>query len=71
VNARMAGPRASATVLALLPVLGVVLGEAMGAHPIQVLADTPLGQALLIVGTTLICAGIQWSAYLTQRAVLP
>lgn len=71
VNARMAGPRASATVLAVLPALGVALGEAMGAHPIQVLSTTLLGQAMLIIGTALICAGVQWSANLTQRAVLP
>jgi tight adherence protein B len=70
VRARMAGPKASGTVLAVLPLLGVVLGEGMGAHPAKVLLTTPLGQTLLAVGTTLICAGLYWITHLTTRAVL-
>ncbi|OZM73402.1 secretion system protein [Amycolatopsis antarctica] len=69
-QARMAGPRASAGVLALLPVVGVALGEAMGAHPLGVLADTAAGQVLLLAGSALICAGIAWSVRLTTVAVL-
>jgi tight adherence protein B len=71
VRATMAGPRASGTVLAVLPLLGVVLGEGMGAHPAQVLLTTPLGQTLLAAGTTLISAGLYWITHLTTRAVLP
>ncbi|MQA09162.1 MAG: hypothetical protein GEU98_11570 [Pseudonocardiaceae bacterium] len=70
VRARMAGPRASALVLALLPAVGVLLGEAMGAGPLRVLAATPSGQVLLAVGVALICAGVAWSARLTEQAVL-
>lgn len=69
VRARMAGPRASGTVLAVLPVLGIVLGEAMGAHPTHVLLVSLLGQTLLAVGTVLICAGLYWITRLTSRAV--
>ncbi|GDY30740.1 type II secretion system F family protein [Gandjariella thermophila] len=71
VQARMAGPRASAAVLASLPVVGLLLGEAMGVRALHVLATTGVGQALLVVGTTLLCAGVLWSARLTDRAVLP
>ncbi|HEV2779022.1 MAG TPA: type II secretion system F family protein, partial [Actinophytocola sp.] len=70
VLARMAGPRASATVLALLPVVGLALGEAMGARPLHVLTGTATGQLLLVVGVTLACAGVAWSARLTDRVVL-
>ena len=71
VHARMAGPRASAAVLAVLPELGVLLGESMEAHPLHVLADTPIGQVLLAAGALLICGGVLWSAKLTDHAVMP
>lgn len=71
VRARMAGPRASGTVLAALPALGVLLGETMGANPLHVLLANPLGQTLLAVGTALICLGLYWINRLTTQAVLP
>jgi tight adherence protein B len=66
----MAGPRASGTVLAVLPLLGVLLGEGMGAHPVHVLLATPIGQTLLALGTTLIATGLYWITRLTTRTVL-
>ncbi|HEY0496796.1 MAG TPA: type II secretion system F family protein [Kutzneria sp.] len=71
VHARMAGPRTSAAVLAALPELGVLLGEAVDARPLHVLADTPIGQVLLVIGALLICAGVVWSAKLTDHVVMP
>lgn len=71
VRARMAGPRASAFVLAALPVLGVLLGEAMGARPLAVLFGGGVGGALLLVGIALTAAGVVWTTRLTDRAVLP
>jgi len=71
VKARMAGPQASGTVLAGLPIVGVLLGEAMGADPLHVLLTNPLGQALLVTGTALICLGLHWINKLTTQAVLP
>jgi tight adherence protein B len=70
VLARMAGPRTSATILALLPTVGIALGQAMGARPLHLLTATPAGQVLLVVGTALVCAGITWSARLTSQVVL-
>lgn len=69
VLARMAGPRASAAVLAGLPVLGVILGQAMGAAPLHVLTGSFAGQALLVVGVGLACAGVLWTARLTGRVI--
>ncbi|RZS41259.1 tight adherence protein B [Herbihabitans rhizosphaerae] len=66
-QARMAGPRATATVLATLPLLGLALGEAMGAHPVSVLFTTGFGQVLVAVGGVLTCAGLLWSARITGQ----
>jgi tight adherence protein B len=71
VQARMAGPRASAAILAALPIVGIALGEVMGAHPLHVLSSTTAGQVLLVVGVGLLCTGILWSARLTHQAALP
>lgn len=68
VDAKMAGPRASAGVLAALPLAGVALGEAMGAQPVRVLSSTPTGQVLLVAGALLVVAGVAWSSALTGRA---
>jgi tight adherence protein B len=69
VQARLAGPRASASVLAGLPLLGLALGQAVGAAPLRVLCQTPVGQVLLVIGTGLACVGLQWSARLVSGAV--
>lgn len=71
VEAKMAGPRATAAVLAGLPVLGVVLGEAAGAGPLAVLTGQLLGQVLLMIGAGLLCAGLLWTARLTEAVVGP
>jgi tight adherence protein B len=61
VRARLAGPRATAGVLTALPVLGLGLGHLLGADPLGVLRGGLLGQALLIVGSGLLLAGLVWS----------
>lgn len=68
-EARMAGPRTSAGVLALLPSAGIALGEATGAAPVAVLTGTGPGAALLIVGTGLVLAGVLWTSELTGRVM--
>lgn len=69
--AALAGPRATSMVLAGLPLLGLVLGQAVGADPWRVLAGTAAGQVLLLAGCGLVCAGLVWSAHLTARAAAP
>lgn len=61
-RAAMAGPRASATVLAWLPVAGLVLGAALGADPWAVLLDGGGGSGLLAAGAALTWAGRRWTA---------
>jgi tight adherence protein B len=70
VEAQLAGPRATAAVLAGLPFVGVLLGEGIGAHPWQVLAGTPAGQLLLVVGVGLSCAGALWSDWVMRRGMV-
>lgn len=68
-EAGLAGPRATAAVLAGLPLLGLLLGEAMGAGPVGVLLRTSVGGVLLVIGTGLSVAGVLWSARITDRVV--
>jgi tight adherence protein B len=68
IGAQLAGPRSTAAVLAALPVLGILLGQGVGAAPWHVLTTTPLGQLLLVVGVTLTCAGVLWTGRITAKA---
>ena len=64
----VAGPAASATVLAGLPVLGLLMGSGVGADPWRVLTTTGTGTVLLVLGVALELAGTAWSARLIRRA---
>lgn len=68
-QAALAGPRATASVLAALPLLGIVLGQAIGAAPVQLLLRNRPGGVLLLLGTVLVCAGLAWSERITAKAV--
>ncbi len=64
----LAGPRATAQVLSVLPLAGLGLGMLMGADPLGVLLSTPLGSLCLAVGGALTVAGRSWSARLVRSA---
>ena len=65
VSAGMAGARATAGVLAVLPALGVGLGQLVGADPVRFLLSNGLGGWLLAVGAVLSCTGLLWSDRIT------
>ena len=67
VSAGMAGARATAGVLAVLPVVGIALGQLVGADPVSFLLSNGLGGWLLAVGATLSCGGLLWSDRITAR----
>lgn len=67
VSSSLAGARASAAILAGLPILGVLLGQLIGARPLSFLLGGHAGGWLLVVGSTLACAGLLWSDRLTDR----
>jgi tight adherence protein B len=68
-RAAVAAPRAGATVLAGLPVLGLAMGSGVGADPWAVLTTTGTGQVLLVAGVALELAGLAWSGRLVRRAL--
>lgn len=61
VDAGLAGARTTAAVLAGMPVLGIALGQAIGADPLAFLLSGGTGGVLLVIGITLSCAGLCWS----------
>ncbi|MFF9320328.1 type II secretion system F family protein [Streptomyces sp. NPDC014735] len=67
-RAQLAGAWSTVTVLALLPVLGLGLGAALGAEPLQVLLHTPAGLACLATGASLEVAGLCWAARIVRAA---
>lgn len=62
----VAGPRSSAALLGVLPLIGLAMGAALGARPLHVLTRTPAGLAALTVGVLLELAGLLWTLRLTR-----
>jgi tight adherence protein B len=65
--AELAGPRATARVLALLPVIGIALGTLMGGSPLAWLVGTRQGWLCLVAGVTLTVAGMWWTSRIATR----
>ncbi len=64
IEASLAGPRATARLLAALPVAGIAIGELIGAHPVRVLVTTPVGRVCAVAGVALGVLGQLWSRQL-------
>jgi tight adherence protein B len=71
VAAALAGPRSSAMLLAGLPVLGIALGSAMQARPVQFLLGDHLGRSVLLAGVALDAAGLLWTRRLARGGERP
>ena len=69
VDVGMTGARTTAAVLAGLPLLGVGLGELVGAEPVSFLLSGGFGGWLLVIGVMLACAGLLWSDRITAQAL--
>jgi tight adherence protein B len=67
-RAALAGPRATARVLTGLPMLGVVLGAAVGANPVGVLFGGGVGTVALLAGVGLLLIGRWWISRLVRVA---
>lgn len=65
VRSGLAGARATAAILAGLPVLGVLLGQLLGARPVSFLLG--VGGWLLVLGLLLACGGLLWSDRIIDR----
>jgi len=71
VAAEVAGPRATAALLAGLPLLGLALAAALGAHPLHVLLATPLGLGCLVTGVALDALGWWWTGRIVAGVLRP
>lgn len=60
VTEQLAGPRATAMLLAALPLFALAMGQALGAEPFSVLFKTPYGWICLTLGVALSLAGWWW-----------
>lgn len=61
-EAQLAGPRATARMLATLPLIGLAMGMLLGADPLQWLLGTPPGLLCLLGGVLLTVAGMAWTS---------
>jgi tight adherence protein B len=67
VTSAMAGARATAAILASLPLLSMLLGQLIGAHPVAFLLGGRPGGWLLVIGVTLVCSGLLWADRIIDR----
>lgn len=66
-EAELAGPRATAKMLAFLPVIGIGLGYLLGAEPLSWLLSSLLGWATLVTGITLTGLGMWWTSSIAAK----
>ncbi|UYM03367.1 type II secretion system F family protein [Solicola gregarius] len=70
VVASLGAPRATARVLAVLPVFGLALGSGIGGDPLAVLLESMLGAICLAVGSALAISGLFWVERIADAAEL-
>ncbi|MGB7981302.1 MAG: hypothetical protein WCF36_10995, partial [Candidatus Nanopelagicales bacterium] len=56
----LAGVRASARLLAMLPLFGLLIGQWIGAEPLGWLLGSAAGRGVLVAGIVMQLAGIVW-----------
>jgi tight adherence protein B len=66
IAAALAAPRATARVLAFLPVVGLGLGTAVGARPVAWLTGSAVGLLVLAAGVAFAAVGVAWTAALAR-----
>jgi tight adherence protein B len=67
-EASLAGPAATARILLWLPLVGVLLGAALGVDPVATALGGGLGTAGLLAGGVLLLVGRRWTGRLVARA---
>ncbi len=68
IDVALAGARATASLLAGLPLIGLAMGAGLGASPVDFLLDTSWGRACLVVGFGLELLGLTWTERLAESA---
>ncbi|MCC5581802.1 type II secretion system F family protein [Microtetraspora sp. AC03309] len=67
--AQLAGPRATARLLAVLPALGLLMAAGLGMSPLSFLFGEPAGIACLVTGLALDGVGVWWTNRIVAHAV--
>ncbi|WP_245703574.1 type II secretion system F family protein [Streptomyces lushanensis] len=70
-RAQLTGAWSTVALLAVLPVVGLLLGSALGADPLRVLLHTPAGWGLLAVGGALEGVGLWWAVRIVRAGEAP
>lgn len=65
-RAQLAGARSTVVVLALLPLVGLLIGTGLGADPLRVLLHTPMGWGCLAAGGVLEALGLLWCRHIVR-----
>jgi tight adherence protein B len=66
-----AGTVASVKLLTALPVVGLLLGQSIGAEPVSMLLTTPLGAACAVAAAVLQLLGVAWSRRILAGVTAP
>lgn len=69
VASEVGAARATARLLGGLPLFGILLGSAIGAHPLHTLLLTPVGAACSVLGVVCALAGVWWVDHIATSAV--
>jgi tight adherence protein B len=67
IDGELAAPRATARLLALLPLAGLAIGQLIGADPLQVLMSSLLGRCCAAAGAVLLVTGQLWMRWCVGR----
>lgn len=67
--AQLQGPITTAAILTALPIIGIVMGGALGADSIHYLLGGGTGGLVLVGGVVCIAAGIEWSVRIITGAM--
>ncbi|MFN2319836.1 MAG: type II secretion system F family protein [Dermatophilaceae bacterium] len=70
-EALAAGPRASARLLTLLPLVGPALAVLVGADPRDLYLSSPVAGGSAIIGLALTAVGWRWSRAMVRKAARP
>lgn len=68
-RAETAAPKATARILGMLPLLGLLLGQLLGAQPLSWLLGSHVGWLCLLVGGGFLVAGRAWTARILHQAM--